>query len=170
MNLFELYNLPLSFLPNKDEVKKQYFALSRKYHPDFYGNGTDEEKAEALEMSALVNKAYKIFNNIDSTIYYVLELEQLIEPEEKFELTNDFLMEMMDLNEKLMDAKMEDDSNALQTLCSIINTLEHNLYTDVAPIIENKFIINLSKENFLQVKEYYFKKKYLNRILESIKS
>ena len=30
--------------------------------------------------------------------------------------------------------------------------------------------INLSKENFLQVKEYYFKKKYLNRILESIKS
>ena len=48
MNYFNLYNLPPSLSLNQAVVKERYYALSRKYHPDFYSQGTEEEQAEAL--------------------------------------------------------------------------------------------------------------------------
>jgi molecular chaperone HscB len=150
-------------------VKQQYFLLSRKYHPDFYGDATQAEQAEVLEISSWVNKAYKTFNNQDETIKYVLQLKGLLEVEEKYALPNDFLMEMMELNEQLMDAKMEDDAAALDKVKAAINEFQFTIYEPVKEIIESNLEDDTPQERLLQVKEYYFKKKYLTRILDSIK-
>ena len=165
MNLFELYKIPISFIPNKELVKKQYFLLSRKFHPDFVGNGTEDEQTEALEMSSMVNKAFKIFSNQDATIQYVLELKGLLESEEKYTLPNEFLMKMMELNESLMDAKMENNETALAEIINKISSIKADLYQSVSHVIESTEIAELNTSDFLKVKEYYFKKKYLNRIL-----
>ena len=169
MNLFELYQIPLSFNPDKGLVKQQYFQLSRKYHPDFISNGTDEEKEEALQTSSLVNNAYKIFNNQDETIKYVLQLKGFLQEEEKYALPNDFLMEMMELNEELMDAKMEEDKATIDNCQSSIVNYQSKIYEPVKEIIESNIESDTPQERLLQVKDYYFKKKYLNRILDSIK-
>jgi molecular chaperone HscB len=166
MNYFELYQIPISFQLNKALVKEKYFALSRKFHPDFYGNGTADEQAEALEMSSLVNKAFKTFSNLDLTIKYILELKGLLEEEEKYQLPNDFLMEMMDLNEQLDEA----DSNSKESIKNSISNYQSEIYQEVKSIIETENFNALTETDLLKVKEYYFKKKYLNRILESIKS
>lgn len=150
-------------------MKQQYFQLSRKYHPDFVSNGTNDEKEEALQTSSLVNKAYKIFSNQDETIKYVLQLKNLLIEEEKFALPNDFLMEMMELNEQLMDAKMEDDKTAIANCQLLIANLQNKIYEPVKEIIESDLASDIPQEKLLQVKEYYFKKKYLSRILDSIK-
>ncbi|MBS4044492.1 MAG: Fe-S protein assembly co-chaperone HscB [Chitinophagaceae bacterium] len=170
MNYFELYNLPVSFQPNKLLVKEKYFELSRKYHPDFYGSGTQEEQQEALEMSALVNKAFKTFSNADATIKYILELKGLIEEEEKYSLPNSFLMEMMELNEEVMEAKMTDDPQFTEGIKLKIDRFIDEVYQEVEVFITAATIDELKEEDFLKVKEYYFKKKYLNRILESLES
>jgi molecular chaperone HscB len=167
-NLFTLYNLPLSFNPSKDLIKQQYFQLSRKYHPDFISNGTDEEKEEALEKSSLVNKAYKIFNNQDETIKYVLQLKNLLQEEEKYALPNDFLMEMMELNEELMDAKMEANQLIIDNCKLSIINYQLSIKKEIDNIISAETIDNIDETNLLKVKDYYFKKKYLNRILDSI--
>ncbi|MFY7963902.1 MAG: iron-sulfur cluster co-chaperone HscB C-terminal domain-containing protein [Chitinophagaceae bacterium] len=150
-------------------MKQQYFQLSRKYHPDFVSNGTDEEKEEALQTSSLVNKAYKIFNNQDETIKYVLQLKELLIEEEKFALPNDFLMEMMELNEQLMDAKMEDDKEAIENCQLLIANWQNKVYEPVKEIVESNIFSDIPQEKLLQVKEYYFKKKYISRILDSTK-
>jgi molecular chaperone HscB len=168
MNLFTLYNLPLSFNPNKDLVKQQYFQLSRKFHPDFITNGTDEEKEDALEKSSLVNKAYKIFNNQDETIKYVLQLKGLLQDEEKYPLSNEFLMEMMELNEVLMDAKMEEDKLIIDNCKSSIINYQLSIIKEIEHIILAETIDNIDESDLLKAKDYYFKKKYLNRILDSI--
>lgn len=168
MNFFELYSIPISLSPDRNEVKKQYFQLSRKYHPDFVSNGTDADKEEALEMSAKVNKAYKTFNSSDETIKYVLQLKSLLQDEEKYELPKDFLMEMMEVNESLMDAKMENDETAMNNCKSSIVKLSLEIYEPVKEIIEQNTEADFTQEKMLQVKDYYFKKKYLNRILDSI--
>src|SRR5919199_5414174 len=113
MNYFELYDIPVSFLPDQKQLKQKFYELSRKYHPDFYTQENEFEQSEALELSSQVNKAYKTFQNRDETIKYVLQLKGLLEEEEKYNLPADFLMEMMDLNEQMMEAKMEDDSAAI---------------------------------------------------------
>lgn len=109
MNYFELYDIPVSFEPNQQQLKQKFYELSRKYHPDFFTQENEFEQGEALEISSLVNKAYKTFQNKDQTIKYVLQLKGLLEEEEKYQLPPDFLMEMMELNEQLTDAKMEED-------------------------------------------------------------
>jgi len=167
-NLFTLYNIPLSFNPSKDLVKQQYFQLSRKYHPDFITTGTDEEKDEALEKSSLVNKAYKIFNNQDETIQYVLQLKGLLQEEEKYALPNEFLMEIMELNEELMDAKIEGNQIIIDNSKSSIINYQLSIKREIETIISAETIDNIDETSFLKVKDYYFKKKYLNRILDSI--
>jgi molecular chaperone HscB len=57
-----------------------------------------------LEITANLNKAFKTFQNSDDTIKYVLQLKGLLEEEEKYQLPPDFLMEVLEINEKLMDA------------------------------------------------------------------
>ena len=170
MNYFELYDLPISFLPNKALVKEKYFQLSRKYHPDFFGNGTEAEQQEALEKSSLVNKAFKTFSNLDATIKYILTLKGFIEEEEKYPLPNDFLMEMMELNETLMDAKMDENVTRLDEVKLKIDSFIKDIYQDVDEFIIKESIDGLSEADFQKIKDYYFKKKYLNRILDSLKS
>ena len=169
MTLFELYELQPSFNLDKSLVKQQYFLLSRKYHPDFITNGTDDEKNEALEKIALTNKAYKVFSSQDETIKYVLQLKGLLDEEEKYALPNEFLMEMMDLNEQLTDAKMEENQLLIDNCKFKINNYQSSIKQEVENIVSAETIDNFSDSELLKVKDYYFKKKYLNRILDSIK-
>ncbi len=169
MNYFELYNIPISFIVNANEVKKKYYELSRKLHPDFFSNTTEEERAEVLEKSSAVNKAFKIFTNEDELIKYVLQLKELLQEEEKYNLPNSFLIEMLELNEALTDAKMEEDDDKIKNVKLQISNFQNEIYEPVKTIIENyKEDITTEKE-LLQIKEYYFKKKYLTRILDGIK-
>ncbi len=165
MNYFELFEIPVSFNPDKQQLKQQFYVLSRKYHPDFYMQENDAEQSEALQKLSDVNKAYKIFQHQDETIKYVLQQKNLLEEEEKYQLPPDFLMEMMDLNEQLSDAKNAGD---LQVIKQAVEQAQQEIYGPVETLIESYKDDAISKEALLKIKEYYFKKKYLNRILEGI--
>jgi molecular chaperone HscB len=168
LNYFELYKIPVSLQPNKDEVKRRFYELSREFHPDFVTQGTDDEQAEALDKSSLVNKAYKTFNDEDETIKYLLQLKSLLEEEEKYQLPPEFLMEVIELNEQLAEAKMEQETSGLSNIKSQINNLQSEIHEPVKHIIENYKEGITTTEELLQVKDYYFKKKYLKRILAGI--
>ena len=168
MNYFELFNIPVSFLPDRKQLKQKFYELSRKYHPDFYTQENESEQGEALEISSNINKAYRTFQNKDETIKYVLQLKELLEEEEKYQLPPDFLMDMMELNEELTDAKMEQDLATISTLKTTINNKEKEIYKPVKTIVEGYRDGETTEAELLKVKEYYFKKKYLNRILATL--
>jgi len=168
MNYFELFNIPISLRVDAAALKNRFYELSRKYHPDFVTNGTEEEQSEALEKSSLLNKAYKTFQRQDDTIKYVLQLKGLLEEEEKYELRPAFLMEVMELNEGLMELEVDEDPAGLALLKEKAENLSKEMYEEVASIISNYREGITTTEELLQVKDYYYRKKYLNRILESI--
>ena len=166
MNYFEIFGIPIQLKVDKNELPKKYFELSRKFHPDFYANTTPSEQHQALEITANLNKAFKTFQNPDDTIKYVLQLKGLLEEEEKYQLPPDFLMEVLEINEKLMDA--EDDPELKVNLQSAINNLQSEIYEPVKEIIENYQDGVTTEKELLQVKEYYYKKKYLYRIQQQL--
>ena len=157
MNYFDLFEIPVSLKPDKTGLAQQYFALQKKYHPDFFTQASEAEQAEALEISSMINKALKVLQQEDATIKYVLQLKGLLEEDEKYQLPPNFLMEMMELNEDLSENSIHQ-----------INNMEKSLYNDVAPIIENYDDAATTTTDLLKVKEYYYKKKYLQRILDRI--
>jgi molecular chaperone HscB len=161
MNYFELFDIPVQLKLTPSSLSTKFFALSRQFHPDHFAGDDEKAQEEALENSALLNKAWKTFQNPDETIKYVLQLKGLLEEEEKYELPPDFLMEVMELNEELMDS---DDTNEIKS--RIIN-FQSEVYEPVKNIVENYQEGVTSEKELLQVKQYYYKKKYLDRISRS---
>ena len=165
MTYFELFEIQVQLKVNTVSLSKKFFELSKKYHPDYFANENDEAQSEALEKSAFLNKAWKTFQNPDATIKYVLQEKGLLEEEEKYELPPAFLMEVLEINEQLMDAGDEPVKDSLQLT---IKDLQTNIYEPVKEIVENYKEGSTTEEELLQVKEYYYKKKYLDRIYRQL--
>lgn len=166
MNYFELFGLPVTLKLDKAVVRKRYLELSRETHPDYFVNDDTERQQYALETSATLNKALRTLTSHDELINYVLTQKNLLEKDEKYILPPQFLMEMMDLNEAIADGQAEDGtSNDLKIR---LETLESNMYEVVKDIVEDYKEGITSKEELLQVKEYYFKKKYLERLKDQL--
>lgn len=168
MNYFELFEIQVQLKVDKATLPRKYFELSRKYHPDYFVNDGTKAQVEALEKSAMLNKAFKTFQNPDETIKYVLQLKGLLEEEEKYELPPDFLMEVMDINEQLADAKKENNEAAISNLKSSILNFQSEIYKPVKEIVEHYQEGITPEKGLLHVKEYYYKKKYLQRINQQL--
>jgi molecular chaperone HscB len=162
MNFFEIFGLTIQLKVDKTSLPKKYFELSKQFHPDFFSNATPAEQQCALEISASLNKAFKTFQNPDETIKYVLQLKNLLQEEEKYVLPKDFLMEVLEINEQLMDAT--DNPELKSNLQSALDNLQSEIYAPVKQIVEHYQEDLTSEKELLQVKEYYYKKKYLQRI------
>lgn len=167
MTYFELFEIPPQLKVDKATLPHKYFELSRKYHPDYFSNASPEEQAHALEMSAMLNKAFRTFQNPDTTIKYLLQLKGLLEEEEKYELPPGFLMEVLEINESMMDA---DNPEIRENVKSAITELQNEIYEPVQEIVEHYKEGVTTEKELLQVKEYYYKKKYIDRIREQLGS
>jgi molecular chaperone HscB len=155
MNYFELFGIPVSISVDKATLAKKYFELQKQNHPDFFTQADEAAQQDALEKSSQINKALKVLKNQDATIQYVLKLKGLIEEQEKYPLPPDFLMEVMELNENLSAGS-----------AAVIADFEKNIYAEVKHIIEHYNDATINKDDLLKLKEYYYKKKYLQRILD----
>jgi molecular chaperone HscB len=169
MNYFELFEIPVQLKVDKSSLPLKFFAMSKKYHPDYFINESEEEQKEVLEKSAMLNKAFKTFQLPDETIKYVLQLKNLIEEEEKYQLPPDFLMEVMEINEALMELEPGDASAEIPRIESRIAELETEIYEPVKEIVEHYKEGSTTEKELLRVKEYYYKKKYLQRIEAQLK-
>jgi molecular chaperone HscB len=168
MNYFELYDLPVLFEIDLSYIKKKYFILSRQYHPDFFANASKEKQAEALEKSSMINSAYKIFQSRDETIRYVLELHHLVEEEEKYKLDPEFLMDVMEINEQLMDIAPPVDEDVINEIRLRAYELLNQMEEAVKEILFNYHEDKTPGNELLLIKDFYYKRKYLQRILDKI--
>ena len=165
MNYFELLEIPLTLDVNKALVRKKYLELSKRYHPDYFVNSGEDEQQYALEMSALLNKALKAFSNREETIGYVLQIKGRLEENEKYQLPPVFLMEMLEMNVAAEEAHGPEEGGRLK---EELLTLEKEIYEPVQEIIENYREGITTEKELLQVKEFYFKKKYLQRLYHQL--
>ena len=163
MNFFELFGLPIAFKADKNQLRLAFMNIQRASHPDKFIQGNEAEQELALEQSALANKGFTLLNNQEKIIPYVLEITGHIQADEKYNLAPDFLMEMMELNEGWMDA---DSEEAKQNILNQINTLKNDIFSPIQAYLEADSIHVIPQEAMLQIKDYYYKKKYLDRILE----
>ena len=162
MNYFELFGLPIGFQVDTNKLRAAFMDIQRASHPDKFAQSNSYEQDEALERSALANKGFSLLNNKDQIMPYVLELKGIIDADEKYALSPDFLMEMMELNEAWMEA---DDETAKQSILSQIKAIQDEILEPIKDYLEMDQIDSIAQETMLQIKEYYYKKKYLDRIL-----
>jgi molecular chaperone HscB len=160
MNYFELFSIPERPIIDRSILSKRFFELQRKFHPDYHTDDTENEQLDILELSSAVNKAYAIFKDDQKTIAYYLQTKGFLEEEEKYNLPADFLMEMMEVNELL-------DDGEIAKVKTLIADTEAQMDLQFHQIVAN-LSDNIAQAEVLKIKDYYFRKKYLRRILDRL--
>jgi len=167
MNYFEFYGLPEAFNVDEALVKKKFYQLSKQYHPDFYANEDEAKQQEILELSTLNNKAYQTLSNPAKRLEYILRLHNLVSEGAKPQLPADFLMEMMDINERLMEV---DDAAELASITGEVLAVEGDMNEKLEGLTADYHTLDdTAKESRLNdIADIYYRQKYLLRIKESL--
>ena len=167
MNYFDFYGLPETFVLNDADVKKKFYQLSKQYHPDFYANESDENQHEILELSTLNNKAYQTLADPAKRLEYILRLHNLVSEGAKPQLPADFLMEMMDINERIMEV---DSKEELGSITAEVLAIEGDMNEELAGLTTDyTHLDDTARESRLnKIANIYFRQKYLLRIKESL--
>jgi molecular chaperone HscB len=167
INYFDFYAIPQSFNPDAAQLKKKFYELSKQYHPDFYANEDDTKQQEILELSTINNKAYQTLSDPAKRLEYILRLHDLVSDGAKPQLPADFLMEMMDINERLMEV---DNAEELGSITAEVLAVEGDMSDELNTLTADyEQLDDTAKESRLNdIANIYYRQKYLLRIKESL--
>jgi molecular chaperone HscB len=86
------------------ELEKTFYSLSRRLHPDFFMNATEQERQSSLDRSSLLNDAYRALRDPIARAQYLLSLEGCKEAEKK--APPELLEEVFELNVQIEEMRM----------------------------------------------------------------
>jgi molecular chaperone HscB len=171
VNYFDFYGIPEQLFIDESELKSKFLAFSKQYHPDFYIN--DAEKYEdALEKSSFNNQAFRALNSFNSRLAYMLEYYNLVGNTSQ-KLPQDFLIEMMEINESIMDLKFEFDAIKQSEIIKKIKELSQNFEQHIHYLSRefdkiNPILSENRRDVLIQLNDIYLKQKYVLRLQESL--
>ena len=168
MNYFEFYGIEEKFFIDEGELKQQFYRKSKELHPDFHTMSDPADQMEKLQMSSVNNQAFKKLKSLEGRMDHILEIHDLKDEEGKASVPQDFLMEMMELNESLMDWEMEPNDEHLEKSKSILDDWYDELWKEIEPVLEAWDNGDKEDAGLEKVKDYLLKKKYLNRIAQRL--
>ena len=104
---FAVFGLPRKLQLDEEGLRRRFYELSRRHHPDFHQLAAEDEQAASLADSALVNRAYRALRDPLARVEYLVALEAGREggAPVKPAVPRDLLAEMMEVQEALEEAK-----------------------------------------------------------------
>ena len=143
MTHFEFFGLRKKLNLNEQQLQKDFYALSRKLHPDVYARATANEQEWSLQKTSRLNDAYRTLKDPVARTQYLLSLEgiQLEEQsksateaarqsgeEKKQAVPPELLEEVFELNMQLQELKMgERDPATIAQLEGVKKSFEQKL-------------------------------------------
>ena len=107
MQYYEAFGLAPKLAPDLDDLKKRFYERSRKWHPDRFSRAAPEERQKALDMTALLNDAFRTLRDPVKRAEYFLKQNGI-------ELSKDappeLLEEVFELNMALEEVRGGDES------------------------------------------------------------
>ncbi|XP_053525910.1 iron-sulfur cluster co-chaperone protein HscB isoform X2 [Artibeus jamaicensis] len=150
---FSLMDCNRSFRVDTAKLQRRYQQLQRLIHPDFFSQRSQTEKDFSEKHSTLVNDAYKTLLAPLSRGLYLLKLHGVEIPEgTDYEMDRQFLMEIMDINEKLAEAQSE---AAMKEIECIVRAKQKELIDSVSRAFEQGLNHHVWYRKALETTIYY---------------
>lgn len=109
-NFFELFELPVSYEVDFNQVQQYYMALQKQVHPDKFANSSDQEKRLSMQQTSWINEAQSTLKDPVLRAIYLLKLKGTdINLENETTMDAAFLMQQLETRERLENVKKEDD-------------------------------------------------------------
>ncbi|NOY62652.1 MAG: Fe-S protein assembly co-chaperone HscB [Gammaproteobacteria bacterium] len=107
-NHFELFDIPITFDIDNEQLTARYRTLQRMFHPDRFAHTTPQEQRLSMQYSAQLNDAYQVLKKPLNRAEYLLTLYD-VSNEGHTVTDGEFLMEQFELREQLMAIRKHDD-------------------------------------------------------------
>ena len=102
---FELFAVPARFAQDRAQLDARWKELQREVHPDRFAAQGAAAQRVAMQWSARINEAYQRLKDPQRRAAYLCELNGApIEAENNTAMPPEFLMQQMELRERLDDA------------------------------------------------------------------
>lgn len=156
LSYFELFDISVNITLDLNELNSKYLKLQTKFHPDKYSNSSAMEKSMAARISTHINDGYKVLGNLTSRVDYILKINNFTMDENKTFKNNQFLIEQMELTEKINKSnqtQQDDIKNYIkEKIASLILDMKDNLSNkDFDILYENNSMIKFYKKNINQL-------------------
>lgn len=170
MNFFELFGLPLSFDMDTSALTREYYKLSRAHHPDnFVLSDSDAQENSETNISQ-INEGYKILKDHQLRIRHILEIYKAAPVEGQDKMPQEFLMEMMELNEAIMSYRLEEKIELKHEAEEKISAFEADIDNQLKEIANDFNYASPQSEQLQLIKDCYLKSKYLRRLKDNLNS
>lgn len=107
---FASFNLGYKLNIDLARLEKQYYELSRRFHPDYFQQRTKEEQEISLENTALLNKAYQCLKDPEKRAAYLIRLIEGDAPE-KTRAPAELFEDIFEIQEALEERRGIDPSD-----------------------------------------------------------
>nr|XP_033340020.1 iron-sulfur cluster co-chaperone protein HscB [Megalopta genalis] len=104
LTYFDLMDIPESYDVTVTEIQSKYKELQKLLHPDKFGTKSEKEKQLSENLSSLINSAYSTLSNPLHRGLYMLKLNNITISEGTYSMDPEFLMEIMERNERIEGA------------------------------------------------------------------
>ncbi len=165
---YELFGLPVRLDPDPEELRRRFLALNRSHHPDRFTLESEEKQAEALARATEINRAYQTISDENARLRYVLSWYGELGEEGQEKMDPEFLMEMMEANEKIAELELESNDRAFADISNLLADKEKELRESVLPSFSNFDGSPETRSALKNVKDYFLKTRYLLRIRENL--
>jgi molecular chaperone HscB len=140
-------------------LEKAYREIQSQVHPDRFAHAGDAERRASLQWTTRVNEAFQVLKNPVKRASHLLELHGVdVAFETNTAMPPEFLMQQMELREKLEEAK---DSASLDALRTELSSAEKSLESEIAEEID-------SRKNYQSASDLVRKLQFLHRLDEEI--
>jgi len=122
---FAFFGLPKKLQINESDLEKDFYSLSRLFHPDYFMNSTELERSASMERSSMLNDAYRTLRDPIARVTYLLALEGYNEAEKK--APPDLLEEVFELNMQLEELRVAKKTRDEEEMAAARSSLEEAL-------------------------------------------
>ena len=127
-NFFELFGLTPSFVIDGAALGERYRELQSTTHPDRFSHASAEEQRISVQQAAHINEAMATLKSPLSRARYLLESSGVAMDDTDTRMDHNFLLEQIELHEKLASAKRADDPFAVTgELASVLKAMKKTL-------------------------------------------
>ena len=168
MNYFEFYGIEEKIHLDDVTLRTLFRKKSRDFHPDHHSDASPTELARVIQLSTTNNEAYKVLENFESRVKYVLEINGLLGDQQKHIMSPSFLGEMMEINEAIIECEAE-GRPIPEEVRNAIAAYDTSLLKDMHDYGREHDEAEVGRVEILaQIKEIFLKRKYILRIQEKI--
>jgi len=122
-NYFKLFELPVDFNIDEQQLTACYRQMQQAVHPDRYVNSTDQEKRLSVQHAATINEAYETLRDNMLRARYLLSLNGIDWDDERDTVMDaEFLTQQIEMREAL--GEVHEQSDPLSAAGDILDNVQ----------------------------------------------